>query len=249
MMPNWCLTTMDVRGSESELKEFFADLEKAKEDADKNNVSIMYQLFINKGITEKQLDDIYFSRGDIEEFLFTKDNKCIRVYYDSAWTPNINAFDFLFNEKYKTLSQVSRSEEPECEIFVNTDKEHISFTEKWRVYISEEDEDGDEVYGEEYFSSDDEALAYLNPYLKTNFKTMDEVLDFVKDKDNIRINEYYSMQIRVGNKIAPATRGYFVLLPNLNHFLYRALVSFSFCPSLSLDIIFHRSVSVSNCSL
>ncbi len=84
------------------------------------------------------------------------------VYYfkadtESAWTPNMDSFQKLLKEKYRgRIKMVYQSEEPGCGIFINSDRNGIFFTDRYRVDFYYKD-----LSLMEYFSSWTDALQVL----------------------------------------------------------------------------------------
>ena len=141
---------MAVYGSPAEVKDFKEKCELAREKGDKLNHWHLYQIFEEFGYKEEEIlkgDFTYgYNRGNIEDVTDiqkSKDNEdYVLVYYESAWEPMVDGWNYLIRNHYKTLKSETVAEECGNEVYINTDEKGKFFNEKYVVYI----EDWDSFY-------------------------------------------------------------------------------------------------------
>ena len=160
-MANECETSIVFY---SEQKERICDLWQSITDFCKNNHDCTIYKFMRKiGYSQ---NDLYRSdeRGAItycDSFVSYKDNIAyFKIETVSAWTPQIDEFYKLVNEKYdRKISIVFKAEEIGCGIYYNTDIEGRFFKDRYKIdYCLRQDI-------VKYFECFDEAIEYI----KKNF--------------------------------------------------------------------------------
>lgn len=163
-MPNWCITDFKVFGERGQLTKFYMDMcrasgrlcgltEKEREYTTKegtiSHVSEDWfgNMLLAAGYSMKEIDEGGFPcRGLIYAVELEDDGETVYIGAECAWNPYYDTMEVLLNEKYKGLSFVMRAEEPGCEIFINTDRTFTKFKDRWRLYWSLADDDGEERY-------------------------------------------------------------------------------------------------------
>lgn len=152
------MTDMVVSGEYSELLDLKQKLENAIKIARENKWWDLYTIYEQYGYKKDEIlndGNLGYIRGTIIDVMWNDDDKdALYITYESAWGPMIEGFDYILRKHYKTLTQVSLSEEMGMEIYINTDVEGTYFSQKWCIDIV----DNDIVYCD----SDDEAVKVLN---------------------------------------------------------------------------------------
>ena len=189
-MPNWCSSKMVVLGNPTELKKFRNKLLEAMKRSETNNHWHLYEIYEVFGYTEELIlkdknDTLGYNRGYIED-VGDIHNGRLDVYYESAWSPMIDGFDYLLSHHYTTLRQVTLSEEPGEELFINTDRSHKILPERFYLYV--------EDYDTYYPKSVPELCNIINQYNDNDKKvtTLNECFNLIKKHKNyIGSNQVY----------------------------------------------------------
>lgn len=124
----------------------------------------------------------------------------LRVDTESAWNPNMTALEYMLKAKYNgTVKMVYQSEEHGCEVYINSDKLGIYFTDRYIVDYSYKGS-GDTYY----FTWWKEAVEFLNKNFPKAHLDYEEDLEKVskkitktykfseKDGDYFRFNKFES---------------------------------------------------------
>ena len=204
-MPNWCGNTMVVMGDYNELKDFQQKLLHARQVADELKNWHLYQIYEEFGLkNEEVLERSDYIRGyftDIEKTISLTSNgtKYFKVWYESAWGPMIEGFDFLLSH-YKTLKQYTIAEECGCEVYINTDTTGEFFPEKYCLDVEDVD-----IY---YPESDEELIKFFNDLVRQYTpkskqvvcKSVNDIYKFLANNDfclnakdeteHVSLNEY-----------------------------------------------------------
>ena len=175
-MPNWCGNTMAVYGSPAELKDFHQKLVNAREKGDQLKHWHLYQIYEEFGYTEQEIlesDSNGYIRGyfdDITDIEVTNDGvSYFKLYYESAWAPMIDGFDWLIQRHYQTLAQVTIAEECGCEVYINTDVTGRFFPDKYVLDIEDDDVS--------YCESEKEVVNIFNDYITNPNKKCKTIKD------------------------------------------------------------------------
>ena len=162
-MPNWCSNNMVVYGSPTEVKDFRQKCLNAIANAKVTKNWGLYEIYVQFGYEKDEIlnsHKLEYNRGHIEDVsnLHYVDEKtlCFNVYYESAWSPMIDGFNYLLANHYDTLRQVTLAEEGGCDIFINTDTQHRFFDEKYYVYV--------EDYDTYYLTCEEEVCKVINAW-------------------------------------------------------------------------------------
>ena len=168
-MPNWCSNNMVVYGSPTEVKDFRQKCLNAIAAAQQTKHWGLYEIYVQFGYKEEEIlnsHKLEYNRGhfdDVSNLHYVDDNTLsFSVYYESAWSPMIDGFNYLLANHYKTLKQVTLAEEGGCEIFINTDTKHLFFDEKYYVYV--------EDYDTYYLTNEEEVCKVINAWNDTKPK-------------------------------------------------------------------------------
>ncbi len=104
----------------------------------------------------------------------------IQIYYQSKWSPTIEAWDLAI-EPYG-LEEVTIAEEPGCEVYINTDTDHVFFTDKYLIdiYYNGNEEYPDAAEIREYYSDLQDALADVNKYFNTDIQTKRQLETYIE---------------------------------------------------------------------
>ena len=187
-MPNWCSNSMVVYGSPTEVKDFYDKVKKAWSIGDTNRHWHLWELYQQFGHEDNEMVD--YIRGsfiDISSIGQTSPNESyFSLYYESAWSPMIDGFDWILKTYYKTLKQVTLAEECGCEIYVNTDRTGRFFKEKYCFYV--------EDYDTFYFNTDKELVDKFNEFSKkkaTNVEECFQIVEFDSTLLGENDEEYY----------------------------------------------------------
>lgn len=190
-MPNWCSNSMVVYGSPTEIKDFYSKVKLAIQRGNENKHWHLYEIYAVFGYEENEVlssSDNGYIRGsidDVTEIVNNDDESYFTVYYESAWSSMCEGFDWLLEHNYKTLKQVTLAEECGCEYYINTDKEHKFFQERYILDVVDYD-----IY---YCSTIGEVFQELQKYLDTkkHFKSMSlRELERVLDQNDNELEGY-----------------------------------------------------------
>jgi hypothetical protein len=179
-MPNWCNTEVIFEG-ENALK-LYKDWEKAEE-TNKTNRFWLGNLFNYKKITGVPIRRIYIN--DIE---YDKKTQTTTMRIEEEWDPAIEVYEKIA-EIYK-LKFYLLAEEPDGEIFVNTDTEGKYFTEKYyfEFYNNNEEIENNlirvlkELDDIMYFDSFNEIHEYLKDYNINTEEDMEYFCEYIREK-------------------------------------------------------------------
>ena len=176
-MPNWCSNVMVVYGSPTEVKDFYDKVKKAWSIGDENKHWHLWEIYQQFGHEDKEM--VEYIRGYFEDITSIKglspNESCFKLYYESAWSPMIDGFDWILKTYYKTLKQETLAEECGCDIYVNTDTSRRFFKEKYSLYI--------EDYDTFYCASDEELVKEFNKFSKQKAKNAKDCFDIVEKND------------------------------------------------------------------
>lgn len=137
-------------------------------------------------------EDLYL-RGEVNHYTF--DDSFVELICDSAWRPMTDAYDAL--SRYFDLKMVYMSEEPQSNLFRNTDSDGLFLETRYKIILSDCPEDGflDKLFhnagGDRdfYFSSESEVLKWMHENGGIQAESIQELLRIV-DMDYINICEY-----------------------------------------------------------
>lgn len=174
-MANYCINYITFFSTNQQsLETLHADLQNfMKTSSDKT----VYTLLKNIGYDEVADRETYSQRHYLlsyDEKIKERDN----CYYfelctESAWSPCMGGIKYLVNYYYNAeVNMVYQSEEPGCEVYVNTDVEGIFYPEKYRVSIYKSNDEWEELY----FSTMKEVVTHLQTrYLMVPLSVIDTV--------------------------------------------------------------------------
>lgn len=163
-MANICDTLYVVYGDQTMLLKLSLDLQIATEGNDRLYRVYQqagYKFNETKGEFEKPDSEWIRCRGNVDGFnIILNDDEedeenntlsitNINIYCSTAWSPFIESFERMLQEKYPGLEMVCQAEEPGCGVFINTDTSRKYLPTKWLL-------DSDDVtkyfnYNEEEF--------------------------------------------------------------------------------------------------
>lgn len=132
-MSNWYNTAIAVFGKESDLKRFHSVLEELS-----GNSSLLPNDFDN--MWEGNL--LYYAgadysnescSGNIVMFHYSKIKNCVYINQNDEWTPNTEYLRTVFAYLNLDLDFVYTTEEPEYEVFINTDASGVFFPARYRL--------------------------------------------------------------------------------------------------------------------
>lgn len=182
-MPNWCSCSYVVFGDKGLVTKCYLDWRRytsATPGFTKREnswgESWIANLFLGAG---KDIESVH-CRGGITGLSINDDNSSLRIDMEIAWEPNEDDMFDLINSEYPGLQMVMLAEEPGCEIYINTDRDHKYFEDRWRLEWSLYDETGKEVDEDTYYFAYDEetrVVDFINSALGTKFKTAEEIED------------------------------------------------------------------------
>lgn len=188
-MANWCFSTTVIFGDKKQLEILKKDFDNSlsnnpkfkKVKTDFGNYWLG-NIFLGVGYSlEEVLDyNIIYCRGEICDYHFEEEH--INFNYESANRPIYKYIDKMLKEKYPGLKQVTISEEPGFEIFINTDTEGLFFKDKYYLdcCINERYPDF------RYFETEKGFVEYFNDFFGTSFNSYKEI-----DKNLSEISEKY----------------------------------------------------------
>lgn len=196
-MPNWCMNSMVVYGSPTEVKDFHEKLQRAWKKGDELRHWHLYQIYEEFGYAEDYIlksDENGYIRGnfvDLEKEIHEDKGECyFQLQYESAWGSMYEGFDWLLKRHYNTLKQVTIAEECGCEVYINTDTTGRFFSD--RFVVDAEDSDT------EYFEKEEQVVRYFNEYLvedeKDKCKSLSDCYELCENEryedKYIQIHEY-----------------------------------------------------------
>ena len=168
-MPNWCFTSLVVRGDENEVRDLY---EKMKSLEDRK------ETLVPNGFGKTWLGNLVtILGGDWDEVrcrgewfnLALGDYECVlRFDTESAWTYPEELIDFLL-EKYPGIDIYFSAEEPSMAIYLTNDVDGLYFAD--RYVLSQEDSDP------EYYSAGEEKefLRDLSEMIGKEINNLDDV--------------------------------------------------------------------------
>ena len=140
-------------------------------------------------ILKDPYEEPYFRRGTIYDICLDKNDNTIHINYDTAWVPMDMGWDYLLSDY--GLKEVTRGEEPMCDVYVNTDKTGRFFPHKYEIDMCV---NGD-YYMQEYSTIED-VIKDMERYFKRKFNSVEEMEDFFdeiadeSDDNFIDFNDY-----------------------------------------------------------
>lgn len=156
-----------------------------------NCLSISEAVFhLRPDLSEKEIEEKlsgYETRGWIDcesDIIYNEETSSrpanVQIYYQSKWVPTIEAWNLAI-ELYG-LKQVTLSEEPGCEVYINTDTSYIFFADRYVLDISY---DGNDDYPEsvefhEYYSDLNSVLIDMEKCFHQHFTTELEIKEYIK---------------------------------------------------------------------
>ncbi len=160
-MANYCANSIYFYGSDKKLlTELWKKIDECIDNRENRSVK---KLLLLHGYTQDEADELadgrdYFTYLDDSVTACGKDEYSFCAETESAWEPGMDAFEDLLVRKYRNkIKMVYQSEEPGCGIFVNSDKDGIYFTDRFRISWCYNDK-----YGTAYFSDWEETVEDLN---------------------------------------------------------------------------------------
>ena len=153
-MPNWCAVDFGFYGDEKAITDL-ADKLDTKDNCKLSEVARIFDID----------PDTVQCRGYITGSCYDESKDIFYVSCDMAWGPNTELFDEIIFWKYSDENRDPRiryvyiAEEPNCDVFVNTDESGEVFPTRYRVQITPYSEE-DPV--EEYFKDVKEVVEFLN---------------------------------------------------------------------------------------
>jgi len=190
-MANMVSNCMAVYGDRNELEKLLSIIaeSRSKGEGAINQVDLTFKL---AGFTEAEMDGLSLPASyytDVDEEISTGKYGVtyFKVWYESKWSPAIDAWDRLLSRFFPKLKQVTACEECGNEIYINTDSEGYFF--EWRYYV---DGSVGNHYTNEmespYVETKEQALALINEMCGKagcrTFGTIAEALDFFGDEGN-----------------------------------------------------------------
>ena len=143
-MPNWCSTTYAFYNADMNSDENFIKFKnEMKRFLDKNlNTKTDTDRWLGTLAKHFGFDPNAFPfglRGWIEQYEDNGDH--FKIWVEDAWCYHNGVFEVILEDFFPNVAYVLCAEEPGCEVYVNTDTDHIYLTDKYYVII--EDENGD----------------------------------------------------------------------------------------------------------
>lgn len=183
-MPNWCSNKMVVVGPKEDLINLVEKLEEAQKIASEKKYLTLYCLLLALGYSEEEANQFDF-KGYFTDFERTpwenqKGVASITVWYESAWTPCIDAWEVILHRHFNDCAQYTLAEEPGCEVYVNTDPTGEYLPEQYNVDASYNNSYFQERY-DGYYETKEKALEDINEWLGKSFKSIEEVEAFFEE--------------------------------------------------------------------
>lgn len=156
---------------------------------------------IRNMINDEDYRDEVFGCSDIETKT-TEDGK--ELYYftvdaESAWVPHPRPFQIMKDRDWSGINMEVYSEEPGCDLFINTDTEGIFNPTRYRVfgyYCNWGVDSGNEF--EEYFETKEEIARFLNSEIESDRFTADmDIYEMEKVADSILSDKYDTSSVSV----------------------------------------------------
>lgn len=130
---------------------------------------------------------VYSEASIIYEEATKKRPECIKIEYESKWSPCDEFWDFGL-EPYKSLHEATIGEEPGCEVYINTDTTGKFFPERYIIDmclegISKYDDKyhvPDEYYIE-YYENKKQVVKDMNKFFGKSFVTFKDVSNFFEE--------------------------------------------------------------------
>lgn len=202
-MPNWCYNTTIIYGDKEQLKEFWNMLKEQVIDAKKgvkenswDNLwlgNVFYKYYNEEQINKLGIQCRGAFTGE-EAITYDEENGNIEMYYETAWSPNIESWNQLLYDFFPKLKEVTQSEECGMGIYVTNDYDRLYFTDKYNLDF------GINGRGDtEYFDSDESLIRYINKWFNENLSTIKDVYDWIdrrneEDDTYIYLNEFEDYQ-------------------------------------------------------
>ena len=173
-MANICLTDIAIYGNDT-----------------KRLTDLYYYLSRYVGKWEDQLTGYPIEgvccEGKIHAIEYSFDG-VIYLFLEDHWCPQTQWLDYVLKRYpgYPGIQYVYMAEEPNGDLFINTDTEHRYFKVKARVHIGFE---GDTLDG--YVENDAELLPTVCKLLEKEFDTLEEAEAYISEHDGwLEINEF-----------------------------------------------------------
>ena len=196
-MPNWCSNKMVVVGPKQDLLNLVEKLEEAKKIAsEKKQYFSLFCLLLALGYSEEEANQQFDFRGEFSDFDRTpweneKGVSSITIWYESAWTPCIEAWETILHRHFNDCAQYTLAEEPGCEVFVNTDPTGEYLPERYNVDASYHNSYFQDRY-DGYYETKEKALEDLNEWLGKSFKSIEEVEAFFEEAEENDDDAFFS---------------------------------------------------------
>lgn len=179
-MPNWCYTSYTFVGDEEELKglhDLMKGLEERSEPLVKNDFGKAWLGCLVEALGKKWQD--FRCRGDWDNLIFTGD--ILKFTTETAWSAADEVMT-LICEKYPSLGYYYYTEEPGMGIYETNDDCGEYYPERYYVDLCTDDGD----CPQEYFTSLDDAIAWIGKMTEQEFKSEDEINAYFDEiqKDN-----------------------------------------------------------------
>ena len=184
-MANWASTSYRIEGSESELRKIFNVIEDfitGKNEPVEKNASREWEGNIVKalGATKEQMEK-YYLHGFIYEYEFK--NNILSIEAQEAW--GATDFRHILRQLMPELNIYFVVDEPDCEVYATNDADGKYFSERFYV-----DACVDGNYESDYFETEEQAMFYAAKLLGKEKVTKEELENWKKEEEFIRIHEF-----------------------------------------------------------
>lgn len=145
-MPNWCSNRFVIFGDKDEVlkcylnwRSYLSEKPPFKPIENSWNNNWIGNLFRGEGWSEVEvISGTIACRGGVDYLELQgddEDGEDMRICLDTetAWGPNYDDMIKLIGRNYNSLDLVMQSEEPGCEVYINTDTDGKYFTEKYMI--------------------------------------------------------------------------------------------------------------------
>lgn len=194
-MPNWCYTSYTFVGEEKELKELhdlMKGLEERSEPLVENGFGTAWLGCLVEALGKK-CGEIW-CRGDWDNLEFSGD--ILKFTTETAWGAADEVMA-LICEKYPSLGYYFYTEEPGMGIYQTNDDTGEYYPDRYYVDLCT----GDGDYRQEYFTTLDDAIAWIGKMSEREFKSEDEVNAYFDEIKNDNDDAYcYIHEIEIANE-------------------------------------------------
>lgn len=188
-MPNWCFTSLVVRGDENEVRDLYEKM-KSLEDREETLVPNGFgKTWLGNLVTVLGGDwNEVRCRGEWFNLALIDDECVLRFDTESAWTHPEELIDFLL-EKYPGVDIYFRAEEPSMAIYLTNDVDGLYFADRYA--LSQGDSDP------EYYSPGEEKefLRDLSKMIGKEINNIGDVWEEVYEYNSEHEDNWIDVQI------------------------------------------------------